>query len=174
MKKRLLTLILLAISILTFSLGLVGCQMIPSTNSKKKINFIVDGEVYATVKTNGNESITLPENPKKVSYTFDGWYYDEFTWQNEFKADSLIATELTKNVAVYAKFSVELEHNYIETLVLPTCEEQGYTIFTCLCGHTYNGNYVDALGHNGVYVPNSNGTHTLICTNDATHVIKEN
>ena len=29
----------------------------------------------------------------------------------------------------------------------PNCTEKGYTTFTCACGHSYQGDYVDALGH---------------------------
>ena len=39
-------------------------------------------------------------------------------------------------------------HEYIKEVVDPTCTEQGYTIYTCSCGDTYNADYVDALGHN--------------------------
>ena len=39
------------------------------------------------------------------------------------------------------------KHNYIQTVVEPTCTEQGYIKYTCECEDTYNDNYVDALGH---------------------------
>ena len=41
-------------------------------------------------------------------------------------------------------------HNYAENIVTPTCENQGYTTFTCECGDSYVDNYVDALGHTEV------------------------
>ena len=41
-------------------------------------------------------------------------------------------------------------HNYAENIVTPTCENQGYTTFTCECGDIYVGNYVSALGHTEV------------------------
>ncbi len=41
----------------------------------------------------------------------------------------------------------EHEHNYTTQIVDPTCTEQGYTIYTCECGETYNADNVDALGH---------------------------
>jgi len=42
----------------------------------------------------------------------------------------------------------DCEHSYVTTVVEPTCENRGYTIYTCIkCGHTYMGNYVDANGH---------------------------
>ena len=40
-------------------------------------------------------------------------------------------------------------HNHIPTVVEPTCEQQGYTRYTCACGDTYieESSYVPALGH---------------------------
>ena len=34
-------------------------------------------------------------------------------------------------------------HSYSETIVPATSEEQGYTIYTCECGYTYNDNFVN-------------------------------
>ena len=42
-------------------------------------------------------------------------------------------------------------HNYTAAVVAPTCTEKGYTTYTCnICGDTYNGDEVAALGHNEV------------------------
>lgn len=39
-------------------------------------------------------------------------------------------------------------HDYKSVVTPPTCTEQGYTTYTCSkCGHSYVGDYVDALGH---------------------------
>ena len=38
-------------------------------------------------------------------------------------------------------------HSYSTTVVEPTCVEQGYTLYTCGCGHSYKDNYVKELGH---------------------------
>ena len=44
---------------------------------------------------------------------------------------------------------LEHVHNHLPTKVEPTCEEQGYTRYTCSCGDTYieQSSYVPALGH---------------------------
>lgn len=42
-------------------------------------------------------------------------------------------------------------HSYSETVVAPTCEEDGYTLHTCLCGDSYKDNYVSKLGHKYKY-----------------------
>ena len=38
-------------------------------------------------------------------------------------------------------------HEYTGSVVAPTCEERGCTVYTCACGHGYRDAYVDALGH---------------------------
>ncbi|MBQ8323884.1 MAG: hypothetical protein IJX82_01890 [Clostridia bacterium] len=38
-------------------------------------------------------------------------------------------------------------HTYVEQVILPTCTEGGYTIYTCHCGYTFAGNEVAANGH---------------------------
>ena len=34
-------------------------------------------------------------------------------------------------------------HKYEEEVINPTCDEKGYTIFTCSCGHTYEGDFTN-------------------------------
>ncbi len=38
-------------------------------------------------------------------------------------------------------------HSYTSTVVEPTCTERGYTLYECACGHSYQSNFTDALGH---------------------------
>ncbi|MBQ4565844.1 MAG: leucine-rich repeat protein, partial [Oscillospiraceae bacterium] len=38
-------------------------------------------------------------------------------------------------------------HSYTETVVPPTCLEQGYTVHRCACGKEYTDSFVAALGH---------------------------
>ena len=39
------------------------------------------------------------------------------------------------------------DHKYEANIINPTCEDQGYTIYTCQCGDEYIDSYVDALDH---------------------------
>ena len=91
-------LLVLAISASLF----VGCGKVDS-----KLNFIVDGEVRATISTKGEESIKLPANPEKEGYVFDGWYWDNEVWKKPFTANSLLDTPLSSDMSVYAKFEKE-------------------------------------------------------------------
>ncbi len=41
-----------------------------------------------------------------------------------------------------------IPHDFSEAVTAPTCTEQGYTTYTCdVCGHTEQGAFVDATGH---------------------------
>ena len=39
------------------------------------------------------------------------------------------------------------EHQYTAVVTAPTCTEKGYTTYTCICGNTYVGDYVDQIEH---------------------------
>ena len=103
MKKTLSILFVFAL-IFTFVFILSSCG-----NSSCEVNFIVDGEVYNTVATNGKESVTLPENPVKKGYKFEGWYRDIDTWEEPFNETSLLNTSITKDINVYAKFEASYD-----------------------------------------------------------------
>lgn len=70
-------------------------------------------------------------------------------------------------------------HSYSAVVTAPTCEEEGYTTYTCGCGDTYTEDYVDALGHawdDGVItvIPTEeqSGSCTYTCTTcGATNVV---
>ena len=69
-----------------------------------RLNFVVDGEVYDTIDTAGREAISMPQNPTKAGDEFDGWYWDEGTWERPFTANSLLDTPLSSDMNVYAKW----------------------------------------------------------------------
>ena len=151
MRKILSILVLCLISIVcTFGFSACGVEF--------NVNFIVDGEIYATVNTNGAETIKMPDNPTKDDYTFDGWYWDKDTWEKPFTANSLLDAPLSSDMSVYAKFTKKHEHNYITVITAPTCAEKGYTTYTCECGNTYIDDYTDAFGHTPENAVEENGT----------------
>ena len=40
------------------------------------------------------------------------------------------------------------EHSYLPSkIVEPTCESEGYVLYRCECGHSYNGDVTPATGH---------------------------
>lgn len=67
-------------------------------------------------------------------------------------------------------------HVYTEKVVLPTCESDGYTIFTCNnCGDIYTGNVTEKLGHDYQLKDHKDATCTEAgydyyeCSRDALH-----
>ena len=97
--KNALSLIMAFAAALALMLGLASCGKAVEFN----VNFVVDGEVYATVGTSGNESIKIPSNPAKDDYVFDGWYWDDGVWDKPFTANSLLDTPLSSDMSVYVK-----------------------------------------------------------------------
>ena len=58
-----------------------------------------------------------------------------------------------------------LNHDYQAVTVEPTCETDGYTIFTCSrCNDSYTANPTDQLGHQfGAWSPNGTGSQSAGC-----------
>ena len=122
MKKAL---ILLLVALLC--IGFVAC----TTPLEFKINFVVDNNIYKTIYTTGNEAITIPQNPTKAGYTFDGWYWDEGEWQKPFTANSLLDAPLSSDMNVYAKW--KHTHALSDWMIdkESTCTEKGSRYKVC-------------------------------------------
>ena len=99
--KKSLFLLFTIIFTLSAVLGLAACDRVVF-----KLGFIVDGELYATVETSGDEEIRIPENPTKEGFDFGGWYWDIDVWEKPFTANSLLDAPLSSDMNVYAKWIV--------------------------------------------------------------------
>ena len=68
------------------------------------------------------------------------------------------------NYTTYAELSA-LNHDYQAVTVEPTCEADGYTIFTCSrCKDSYTADPTDRLGHQfGAWSPNETGSQSAGC-----------
>ena len=64
-KKSFYKLFLFTFVIITCVNFLSACKKV-----EFKIDFIVDGSVYATVRTNGEEVVKMPTDPQKEGYEF--------------------------------------------------------------------------------------------------------
>ena len=64
----------------------------------------------------------------------------------------------------YAELSA-LNHDYQAVTVEPTCETDGYTVFTCSrCNDSYTADPTDQLGHQfGAWSPNGTGSQSADC-----------
>ena len=169
MKKKVLSILITILALCMCMFTFTAC----GGNVEFKINFVVEGEVYATVNTSGTEVIKMPENPTKEDYNFDGWFWDKDVWEKPFTANSLLDAPLSSDMSVYAKFTQKHEHDYIAVTTAPTCTQKGFTTYTCSCNDTYIDNYVDELGHSYTnYVYNEDakcevdGTETAVCNHN--------
>ncbi len=147
--RRKLSLVVLAVLMLC-AFFITACS---SSSSSFKVSFMVDGQEYSSLLTDGNEKIVIPKNPEKEGYTFDGWYWDEGVWKMPFTANSLLEVPISSDLKVYAKFTYSHVHDYTSEVIAPTCTEEGYTLFTCACGDVIAEDYVNALGHTETEVP---------------------
>ena len=68
------------------------------------------------------------------------------------------------NYTTYAELSA-LNHDYQAVTVEPTCETDGYTVFTCSrCKDSYTADPTDRLGHQfGTWFPNGTGSQSADC-----------
>ena len=68
------------------------------------------------------------------------------------------------NYTTYAELSA-LNHDYQAVTVDPTCETDGYTVFTCSrCKDSYTADPTDKLGHQfGAWSPNGTGSQSADC-----------
>ena len=83
----------------------IACDNEDNTAPDFKLSFVVDGVVVHTISTDGESKITLPDEPQKAGYTFDGWYWDE-KGSKKVTVDSLLDTPIGNDMSVYARFSI--------------------------------------------------------------------
>ena len=123
--------------------------------TKYDITFMADGQVIETIKTSGNELITLPTAPPKQGYTFKGWYFDENTWTQKLEANTYENIELDENKTVYAYYEqdevVATKYNITfmaDGQVIETIKTSGNELITLPTapvkqGYTFKGWYFD-------------------------------
>lgn len=109
---RKLGLLILAILSCLLGLSAVGCNK--AIELDYNIDFVVDGNVIATVGTNGDK-IAMPKNPVKEDYTFEGWFWDEGEWRDKFTLNSILDQPLQdkNHYKVYAKFKSSVYYTVI-------------------------------------------------------------
>ena len=94
----------------------------------------------------------IPNSVTSISYgAFDGctsladvYYAGDAAQWNAIKIEP--SNEPLTGATIH--YGVEHTHSYTAAVTAPTCTEQGYTTYTCSCGDSYKGSYVDPLGHN--------------------------
>ena len=122
----------------------------------------------ATVETLLNRiSIQLSANGADVTGTA-AVTADMLTWNVEFDGTEAgtYTAEVTYQGVKLGSITVTVtsKHNYVTTVVAPTCESQGYTERKCTeCGASKKYDYTDALGHSYTHT-DADGYRTYTCT----------
>ena len=65
----------------------------------------------------------------------------------ESENDYTVVLRATHGYSIIEKKFTVHNHVYEAAVTPPTCTEQGYTTYTCGCGESYVGDYVEAAGH---------------------------
>ena len=123
------------------------------------------------------------------SHIVGGWELDDIGWETLQLVEPTCTTEGYIDVYGYARYNGVLYEKY-DTYVLTTsghnyeynvevveatCEENGYTRYTCECGDYFDSDYIYATGHNnvdgycsvcGILIPSEGLEFTLINSNE--------
>lgn len=100
--RALAFLLLLLCSILL--LAAAGCGDI---NIKYKLSFDSNGGTEcAAVSSDDITTLKIPSNPKKENFVFDGWFWDDGSWEKPFTVNSILDQPVSEymTMTVYAKW----------------------------------------------------------------------
>jgi len=107
---------------------LVFTSLVACTNKNQiTINFDSNGgSIVESILINLKGEINLPNEPVKEGYIFDGWYFDNATFSQEYLETSDLEELKVKNITVYAKWlevdwtslaienAIEIERNHLK------------------------------------------------------------
>ncbi len=124
-----------------------GCTSLTSISIPDSVTSIGSCAFYGCTSL---ASITIPNSVTSIGgYAFDGctslidvsYLGSEAQW-NAISIGS--DNEPLTSANIHYNYHV---HNYTAAVTAPTCTAQGYTTYTCTCGDSYVGSYVDAIDH---------------------------
>lgn len=114
-----------------FAVYFESCSVCGKTSGKTFSGTITDSKVHANV------SVIPPVEPCK----------DKDGYTQGAKCDD--CGQLIKAPQI---IPAGTQHQFVETVILPSCIQQGYTVYSCsLCMHEEIADYTDPLGHNFGY-----------------------
>ena len=125
------------------------------------IEFKVNGKTFSTIKTAGNEKLSLPVAPEITGSNFIGWYFDENVWSQRLTETTYLNEKLTENKVVYAYYLKEEQNTYPVTFVTnggTALESVTVSVLesapeTKREGFTFEGWYLDEEFQNKVQFP---------------------
>lgn len=99
--KRLAVITLILLSMLSFA----SCrQKVRNYNVFFESN---GGSYISQIVTDGNSSITLPNNPTREGYIFDAWYLDNENFTQVFTADYFEDNPIHRDITLYANWVLD-------------------------------------------------------------------
>lgn len=169
MKKTKYLYSILIIILFVFCLTFSACKK----DDKITINFESDGGTkVSSIVFESVNSFRMPITSKDGS-NFDGWFYDDKSFDKPFSIDSITLNPPTKSLTVYAKWSSRnITHIFGEWQLLPdaTCITDGSRKKSCSeCGETIVET-IEAFGHKykvGKIIPPScvlDGSKQNVCS----------
>ena len=116
-----------------------------------EINFVVDGEQYATATMSNDGKIDIPKAPEKDGYIFDGWYWDDGVWNKPIESTDVLKLAISNERTVYAKWKSSKHVHSVSAWIedsAPSCEADGSRHKECTeCGEILKTEAIDALAH---------------------------
>jgi len=108
--------------------------------NKVTITFVGDGISIDPIRIKKNTTVTLPINPARSGYRFDGWYTDSER-NNKFNESTLVDADLT----LYAKFVEQVTVTFINkdgsTLTTKSVDKSGIIDTTQIPNGTFVSGY---------------------------------
>ncbi|PKK99745.1 MAG: hypothetical protein CVV57_01455 [Tenericutes bacterium HGW-Tenericutes-2] len=86
--------------LLSLGVFLLACTKTPEVSLEFNTN---GGSLITPILTDG-KSISLPNNPTKDGYIFDGWYWDNETFTEKLTNKSIPESKIAATMTVYAKW----------------------------------------------------------------------
>ena len=100
-----------------------------------RVTYVVNGEEFNKVTAIRTKHFSLPEEPSVEGYDFAGWYYDDGTFEKEFKLSDLPSVYFLGRKTVYAKLIEQHKHTYVSQIIEePTCAKPGSKGDVCTHG----------------------------------------
>lgn len=95
--------VLISFSILLFVILLTACQQSVDIT----INFDANnGDEIISKNFEESSTFSMPTNPTREGFVFDGWFWDDTSFQDPFTIESILDQPLQDSLTVYAKWRV--------------------------------------------------------------------
>ena len=123
-----------------------------STASGSKLSMDTAYTSMPLDKANNTWTITAAPTTADAFYVENvgrsGYYLEWYSSRNYWSAYYSISSEALFAVQFYAKVTDEVHtHSYTAVVTPPTCTEDGYTTYTCVCGDSYIADPTPATDH---------------------------